>query len=39
MSPPKVSDNIVELLLMISAMKRSGASKVICVIPYFAYQR
>ena len=39
MSPPRVNDNIMELLLLISAMKRAGALKVICVIPYFAYSR
>jgi ribose-phosphate pyrophosphokinase len=34
-----VNDNLVELLLMIDAMKRSSASKITAVIPYFGYAR
>jgi ribose-phosphate pyrophosphokinase len=34
-----VNDNLVELLLMIDAMKRSSASKISAVIPYFGYAR
>lgn len=35
--PP--TDNIFELLLMIDAAKRSSASKIIAVIPYFGWAR
>jgi len=34
-----VNDNLVELLLMIDALKRSSASKVTAVMPYFGYAR
>ncbi|EGR33435.1 phosphoribosylpyrophosphate synthetase, putative, partial [Ichthyophthirius multifiliis] len=34
-----IHDNIMELFLMCSTLKRSGASKVTCIIPYFAYSR
>ena len=34
-----VNDNIVELLLMIDAFKRSSAKKITAVIPYFGYAR
>jgi ribose-phosphate pyrophosphokinase len=33
-----VNDSIIELLLTISAAKRSGAHRVTAVIPYFAYK-
>jgi ribose-phosphate pyrophosphokinase len=36
-SPP-INDNIMELLLLISAAKRAGADNVTAVIPYFAYR-
>jgi len=35
---PPVNDNVMELLLSIAAAKRSGASSVTAVIPYFGYK-
>ncbi|MFV1959441.1 MAG: ribose-phosphate diphosphokinase, partial [Planctomycetota bacterium] len=37
-SPP-VNDNLLELLILIDAVKRASASRVTTVIPYFGYAR
>jgi len=34
-----VNDNLVELLIMIDALKRSSAKRITCIIPYYAYAR
>ena len=34
-----VHDNIVELLLFLSALKRAGCAKVVLIVPYLAYNR
>ena len=36
---PNVSDSIMELLIMIDALKRASASRITAVIPYFSYGR
>lgn len=36
---PPVNDNLVELFLIIDAAKRSSASEVSAIIPYFGYSR
>ncbi len=34
-----VNDNLMDLLIMIDALKRSSAQRINCVIPYYAYAR
>jgi ribose-phosphate pyrophosphokinase len=36
---PNVSDSILELLIMIDALKRASASRITAVVPYFSYAR
>ncbi len=36
---PPVHDNLIELLMLADAARRSGAARVTAVIPYFAYAR